>query len=653
MNRKVWLSLLVVAFLFCMMVIGSAEAQGFECQPGSSILFGHYEQDNDIENGVEPIEWLVLSNDDDSAILISKYALDCQPYNIENIDVTWENCSLRYWLSESFMPTAFSDAEMEIILPVNVSNNDGECNPEWSTSGGNDTLDSAFLLSYHELIKYFGEDGNYKTSGTEYARALGAKFLGITSIGIGDTDWWLRSPGKEQNEATFIGTLIHSIANKKVADSIAVRPAIKIRTVDIDNSQFPLTIFENAKQLLEHKDYLAAYDLFASLAGFNNSDEFAKECYYQQALVLIDTNDLEGAIKLLETIGDYKEAYETCRKARYDLAVSYQEAGDYQQAIKHFTKAGQYEDSMSRLKACFDQEGISVYYFGAEAKKTGMDNGYSSPVEITGNDLHFGWRLGRFFMSGYTRVMDDSNGKPVFLKTLGDSVTLWFDLEQDIDALNGNKKLVINGDENGYDQSMGIIKTNMGRGALLIRHTDYQNSKTDPVIYTDYVLAKGTTAADTKVVLKEEGDYEVVLDYEIQDNDITHLFNKYGNYQIAFSFSIRNGNCMIYPFDVVTGAELQNSAVTENGFSLDLARSRYLDIDVKRTEFIETSTGYVEDERFNRPAKDGDQYTSQGIYTISVSNRYTGEKMTKTIFVGTEELLQEYVSNGFSMDRLN
>lgn len=61
----------------------------------------------------------------------------------------------------------------------------------------------------------------------------------------------------------------------------------------------------------------------------------------------------------------------------------------------------------------------------------------------------------------------------------------------------------------------------------------------------------------------------------------------------------------------------------------------------------------TEDERFNRPAKDGDQYTAEGIYTISVSNRYTGESTVKTIFVGSEELLQQYVENGFSKDRLN
>lgn len=246
----------------------------------------------------------------------------------------------------------------------------------------------------------------------------------------------------------------------------------------------------------------------------------------------------------------------------------------------------------------------------------------------------------------------DENQQPVFIKTLGDSVTLWFDLEQNIDALNGNAQLSLAADANGYDQQFGIPKTNFGRGTLIVRHTDYQNAKNEPAVYTDYLLAKGTTGANTRIVLHEEGDYEVALDYEVQDGELTHITSKFGNYRIFLRFSIRNGNCMVYPFDLLTGAELQNTSVAEAGFSLDLARSRYLDINVRRAVLVETANDVIEDERFNRPAKDGDRYTQEGIYTISVSNRYTGESTTKTIFVGSQELLETYVRNGFSLERL-
>ena len=283
----------------------------------------------------------------------------------------------------------------------------------------------------------------------------------------------------------------------------------------------------------------------------------------------------------------------------------------------------------------------------------GVDNGYSQTGVIDSKSRHFGWRLGQFFMSGFTRVTDNTTDNPIFIKTLGDSVTLWFDLEQDIDALNGNANLAIAEDKNGYDQAFGVQKTNFGRGTLIIRHTDYRNAKGDPVIYTDYLLAKGTTGADTKVILHEEGDYEVALDYELEDNDLSHIVGKYDNYRIFFRFSIRNGNCMVYPFDAATRAEMQNTSVTENGFYLDLARSRYLDVDVKRSVIVQKDTGMTEYVRFNRPARDGDEYTDEGIYTITVRNRYTGESTVKTLFVGSSELLKEYIANGFNQDRLN
>lgn len=109
----------------------------------------------------------------------------------------------------------------------------------------------------------------------------------------------------------------------------------------------------------------------------------------------------------------------------------------------------------------------------------------------------------------------------------------------------------------------------------------------------------------------------------------------YSNYCITFKFSVRNSNCMVYPFDAQTGAELSDGAVAESGFYLDLARSRYLDIDIRKEVEVEGQDGLVEDTRFNRAAADGDVYTDKGVYTITVSNRYTGETTTKVIRVGS------------------
>ena len=290
------------------------------------------------------------------------------------------------------------------------------------------------------------------------------------------------------------------------------------------------------------------------------------------------------------------------------------------------------------------------YYLG-EAVNAGKDNGYSEAHAIDSGDPHFGWTLGRFFVCGYTSVYENENGEPIFIKTLGDQIQLWFELEQDIDCLNGNDALSVCEDTNGFDEAFGINRTNFGRGAMITRHTDYQNAVGEPQLYTDYLSSVIASGADTTVQLFEEGDYEIALDYEIKDQSI-QMLDQYSNYRIAFNFSVRNGNCMVYPFDVVTGAELTNTAVTENGFYLDLALSRYLDINVKRETLAEGATGLTEDVRFNRPARDGEQYTDEGIYTITVSNRYTGQQTEKRIYVGTNKILMAHMVTGLSVEEV-
>jgi ABC-type antimicrobial peptide transport system permease subunit len=82
---------------------------------GDIVTFGHYEQDNNQEDGKEKIEWIVLDKKDNKALLISKYALDCQPYHKVREPITWGNCTLRRWLNNAFLHTAFSAKEQSII----------------------------------------------------------------------------------------------------------------------------------------------------------------------------------------------------------------------------------------------------------------------------------------------------------------------------------------------------------------------------------------------------------------------------------------------------------------------------------------------------------------------------------------------------------
>ena len=275
----------------------------------------------------------------------------------------------------------------------------------------------------------------------------------------------------------------------------------------------------------------------------------------------------------------------------------------------------------------------------------GKDTRFAENNEVDKDDPHYGWDIGTFFINGYTRDTVDDDKVPVFLKNVGDRVTLWFNLNEDINCLHGNASLSIADDKNGYDKAFEVTQGSFGHGALLIRYTDYEGVPHTPVIYTNYLEANATTGADTRVQLFEEGDYEVTLDYEIKNNPRqvgpVSVVPTYTDYKISFKFKIRNGNCMVFPFDTKTNAELSDKDITPNGFKLDMAKSRYLTIDVSRSVVNVAADGQLSlDERFNRPAKDGETYSEEGVYVFTVKNLYTGgEPTTKTIYVGSDKNL--------------
>ncbi len=164
---------------------------------GDYVMFGAYEQDNNTSNGAENIEWLVLEKSDDKILVISRYALDCKPYNTEYTSVTWESCSLRKWLNNDFINAAFSD-EKKLIPTVTVS---ADKNPGYSTNPGNATQDQVFLLSITEANKYFSSDSARQCEPTDYAVANGA----YINSDNGNCWWWLRSPGDDQSDAADVG----------------------------------------------------------------------------------------------------------------------------------------------------------------------------------------------------------------------------------------------------------------------------------------------------------------------------------------------------------------------------------------------------------------------------------------------------------------
>ena len=195
---------------------------------GDIITFGSYEQDNDLENGKEPIEWQVLDVQDGKALVISKYGLINKPYNVAMTNITWETCTLRKWLNNEFINSVFSSKERDMIITTKLSNPD---NPKYGTNGGNDTEDKVFLLSINEANKYFSSDEERKCKPSVYA-----KEKGIRIADNGNCWWWLRSPGNYQDCAADVYADCRVAENGGMvnSDSIAVRPALWIDLLAVE-----------------------------------------------------------------------------------------------------------------------------------------------------------------------------------------------------------------------------------------------------------------------------------------------------------------------------------------------------------------------------------------------------------------------------------
>ncbi len=153
---------------------------------GETVAFGSYEQDNDTSNGAEPIEWIILGEQDGKTLLLSKYALDAQPFHSAPYDsmdfIFWDACTLRTWLNTTFFERAFSESGQGKIHLSDI-------NTAIHAGGSFDTEDRIFLLSYEEAgqLRYtFLEENILSVEATDYAYA---------QIETSVYSWWLRTNG--------------------------------------------------------------------------------------------------------------------------------------------------------------------------------------------------------------------------------------------------------------------------------------------------------------------------------------------------------------------------------------------------------------------------------------------------------------------------
>lgn len=186
---------------------------------GQTVTFGNYPQTD--PNQKEPIEWRILTVKDGNALLLSDKSLDCQPF-VDSSDGygTWYHSTLRKWLNEDFMKTAFSKEEQQKMITSTIST---PPNPTYGTLGEQDTKDKLFLLSIDEVETYFPEKQNRFSLPTQQLEDT------ILSEFLPRNGWYLRSPGMTSGLISCVSTVGEiNMVGKYAENRMEIRPAMWI-----------------------------------------------------------------------------------------------------------------------------------------------------------------------------------------------------------------------------------------------------------------------------------------------------------------------------------------------------------------------------------------------------------------------------------------
>lgn len=191
---------------------------------GDTVIFGSFKQDSSA--GKDPIEWIVLENNENGMLLLSKYVLTEKVFysngNVFNYDdaASWKGSNIRSWLNNTFYNNSFTAEEKSRIITDS---------------------DSVFLLSVEDVETYLGhgsdtEWGFYTKSSYAACQATEyAEFEGIYVYDDGNVSWCLSSSGidDEGNDDTSMVAYIDNDGfvhtyGSQVWGAYGIRPAIWI-----------------------------------------------------------------------------------------------------------------------------------------------------------------------------------------------------------------------------------------------------------------------------------------------------------------------------------------------------------------------------------------------------------------------------------------
>lgn len=196
---------------------------------------------------VEPIQWVILCESEDSALILCKNIIDVEEYHKDGAKRkvkgktiyanNYEYSNIRAWLNNKFYNIAFSEFQKSLIQPTIIDNSENSTDVESDNPYAcNNTNDNVFLLSCADVNnKKYGFNAKYNDKkrerpSTDYSRAKGV-FVDRDDL-KNSTTWWLRSPSADYGSEVYC-----VVSNSKLSiDSVytyyscrGIVPALTIR----------------------------------------------------------------------------------------------------------------------------------------------------------------------------------------------------------------------------------------------------------------------------------------------------------------------------------------------------------------------------------------------------------------------------------------
>ncbi len=187
----------------------------------------------------DPIEWIILNEEDGKALIIANLLLDSQDFYPTQDTSTfshnggvgyvnnYELSNIRKFLNDDFYNSAFKGLNEEIIKETIVDNSVESTGKTSNNYVCNNTNDKIFLLSYSEVITYQEIFDSIETEGTDYAKCQGLEYYNFSATS-GGVYWWTRSPSSNNANLSYrinVDSGYNYMNANAYYNGIGVRPA--------------------------------------------------------------------------------------------------------------------------------------------------------------------------------------------------------------------------------------------------------------------------------------------------------------------------------------------------------------------------------------------------------------------------------------------